>query len=543
VAILRIFVAPVCQAKFLLKQVWQSMSGYTFMMDVKHVRSSIRVDVLLRIVADFIIVNAALSASFLVVALAKGTHEAAPLQSFGIDALLLSVVCPLVFFWFGFYTKGRAYAGRYKVLVVTQASTLSFLIFDFLRNMIHFGPMLPLEIVVAWAIATATLVFARVWSLLWLNLARPETHSAHKHSGRPDQIKSVLLIGGAGYVGSALLPKLLDAGFRIRLLDAFIFGHEPIAAYEDHPNLEIVEADFRRLDKVVAAMNGMDAVIHLGAIVGDPACALNEELTIEVNVLATKMIAEVAKGHGIRRFIFASTCSVYGACDQTLDERSSLNPVSLYARSKVACEKVLLEMKEDHFSPVVLRFGTIYGLSGRTRFDLVVNLLTAKAVVDRVITVFGSDQWRPFLHVQDAAKAVFLSLNASSDALSPTIFNVGSDEQNYTLGEVGEIINRRVPRARLLLDDSNDDRRNYRVNFGRIRRELRFRPDWTLDQGIRQVLAAFENGAIDDYTEARYSNVKFISEELMSQNLHLHNGWVKSALQDTGEELISRSPA
>ncbi len=224
--------------------------------------------------------------------------------------------------------------------------------------------------------------------------------------------KHVLVIGGGGYIGSALLPKLLDSGYHVRLLDLLLFGTEPIADVLDHPNLEIVQADFRQVDEVVAAVRGMDTLIHLGAIVGDPACALDEELTIEVNLMATRMIAEVAKGSGVKRFIFASTCSVYGASDEILDERSALNPVSLYARSKIASEKVLRKMADDRFAPVILRFGTIYGLSGRTRFDLVVNLLAAKALIDKQITVFDGDQWRPFVHVDDAAQAVFKVLEA-----------------------------------------------------------------------------------------------------------------------------------
>src|SRR5205823_1693957 len=146
---------------------------------------------------------------------------------------------------------------------------------------------------------------------------------------------------------SALLPKLLAQGYSVRVLDLLLYGSEPLAAVLDHPRLEVVQADFRQVDKVVEAMQGVDAVIHLGAIVGDPACALDEELTIEVNLMATRMIAEVAKGSGIRRFCFASTCSVYGANDHMLDEWSELNPISLYARSKLASEKVLMQMADE----------------------------------------------------------------------------------------------------------------------------------------------------------------------------------------------------
>src|SRR5207237_2930274 len=204
---------------------------------------------------------------------------------------------------------------------------------------------------------------------------------------KKQEARRVLVIGGAGYIGSALLPKLLARGYHVRLLDLFLFGMDPIAKVLGHPNLVIIHADFRHVDKIVQAMQGVDDVIHLGGIVGDPACSLDEELTVEVNLMGTRMIAEVAKGSGIKRFCFASSCSVYGAHDQMLDERSVADPISLYARSKLASEKVVLQLADDSFSPVILRFGTVYGLSGRTRFDLVVNLLTARAIVEGKITM------------------------------------------------------------------------------------------------------------------------------------------------------------
>lgn len=344
--------------------------------------------------------------------------------------------------------------------------------------------------------------------------------------------KRVLLLGGAGYIGSGLLPKLLNNGYKVRLLDAFLYGEDPIAQWKKHPNLEIVEADFRRVDIVVRAMRDVKAVVHLGAIVGDPACALDEELTIETNLLATRMIAEVTKGEGIEKFIFASSCSVYGASDTYLDENSPLNPVSLYARSKIACENVLLGMKNETFRPVILRFGTIYGLSGRTRFDLVVNLLTAKAMVDGALAVFGSDQWRPFLHVDDAALAVYCALQAPDEALNDTIFNVGSDEQNYTLGDVGRLIKRMVPSAELEIYDNGDiDRRNYRVNFSRIRKCMGYAPKWKLKDGIEQVIEAIRDGKIKDYQNPIYSNVRFLSEEIGPESLRFAaQCWAHDAL-------------
>jgi hypothetical protein len=223
--------------------------------------------------------------------------------------------------------------------------------------------------------------------------------------------------------------------------------------------------------------------------------------------------AEVAKLCGVQRFVFASTCSVYGACDETLDERSATRPVSHYGNTKLAAERVLLGMSDHRFAPTILRFATIYGLSGRTRFDLVVNLLTAKAKIDGKITVMGGNQWRPFVHVDDAALAVATALSAPLEIAGNEIFNVGSDVQNYTIKQVGEVVHEHVPGAELLVDEHDTDRRNYRVSFSKIYNQLNFQPQWTLEQGIQQVLEAIARGDIADYRDAKYSNVKFLSTQ------------------------------
>jgi nucleoside-diphosphate-sugar epimerase len=456
-------------------------------------------------------------------------------RSYQNSVWVLLLVSLSVFYLSGFYTHGRAYRGRYKALVITQAVSLSYLIFSFLAYFL--GDTITVSrgaLVPAWALTVVLLIGARLWSTFWRKMVGIE--QLLNSAERPhDQIRVVLVIGGAGYIGSALLPQLLSRGYRVRLFDLLLFGTEPIAAVLDHPNLEIIRGDFRQVDLVVEAMRGVDAVIHLGAIVGDPACALDEELTIEVNLMATRMIAEVAKGSGVRRFVFASTCSVYGASDEILDEHSALNPVSLYARSKIASERVLRRMACSAFSPVILRFGTIFGLSGRTRFDLVVNLLTAKAVMEKQITVFGGDQWRPFVHVEDAAAAVVKVLEAPRELAHNEIFNVGSDKLNYTIQQVGELVQRLVPQARLISMGDDSDRRNYRVSFAKIHNRLGFTRHRPLEYGIQQVIDAIRRGQVLDYHEARYSNVKFLSDGTASQLIQRQNGWVNQLLSETYE--------
>jgi nucleoside-diphosphate-sugar epimerase len=353
------------------------------------------------------------------------------------------------------------------------------------------------------------------------------------------------VIGGGGYIGSALIPKLLDRGCRVRVLDLFLYGQSVLSKYSSHPNLEIVEADFRQIDAVVAAMRDANAVVHLGGLVGDPSCELDQQLTVEINLMATKAIAEVAKGAGVGRFVFASTCSVYGASDEILDERSALHPVSLYARSKICSERVLLDSGLRSISPVILRFGTIFGLSERTRFDLVVNLLVAKAVTEGRITLFGGGQWRPFLHVRDAASSIVRSLEAPVGRVRGQVFNVGRDDMNYRLVEVAESIRRQVPAAEVVDFGADSDRRNYRVNFKKLRTILDFQPEHGIDEGIREVIDAFKLGLVSNYADARYSNVKYLADHNMASLRH-NRGWERELLdgiERISEEDVSRTSA
>lgn len=432
-------------------------------------------------------------------------------------------ICLPIYFIAGFYTKGRAYSNQYKLVFVTQISLVAALVWSVVMLAVLKSEPSVRAFVLTSALMGAFLVLgARIWSVVWTKVNAKDIYTMVKNSPSVFEdvpTKKVLVIGGAGYIGSGLLRKLLAKGYKVRLIDAFMFGEDPIKDMLGHENLEIVKADFRQVDRVVAAMKGMDAVVHLGAIVGDPACAIDEDFTIEVNLIATRMIAECAKGFGIRKFIFASTCSVYGASDEVLNENSHLNPVSLYARSKIACERILLEMQTETFKPTILRFGTVFGLSGRTRFDLVVNLLTAKAIVDGKITVFGEDQWRPFVHVDDASLAVAMALEAPSDVVGGETFNVGSDSGNYTLGDVGRMIQKFVPTAELIASGSDGDRRNYRVDFSKIRTRLGFEAQWSLEAGVKQVITAFEKGEVTDYNAPQYSNVKLLNEEASTKGL------------------------
>jgi nucleoside-diphosphate-sugar epimerase len=465
-------------------------------------------------------------------------------QVYNDSAWLLTLICLVVFSMNGFYTHGRLYRGRYKTLVVMQAVSLAYLIFgaltflsqgiffNFLKN---FLIMSRGALMVSWVLSMVLLVVARAWSSVWRRMLRGEHQ---KQAPEAPKVRRALIIGGAGYIGSALVPRLLEQGYLVRVLDLLIYGVEPLRPWLGDPRLEVVQADFRQIDSVVSAMQDVDAVIHLGAIVGDPACALDEGLTTEINLVATRMIAEIAKGYGVRYFVFASTCSVYGASDQVLDEHAPLKPASLYARSKVASEKVLLQMADEKFSPVILRLSTVYGLSGRYRFDLVVNLLTAKALIDGEITIFGGSQWRSFVHVEDAARSIMHVLAAPVDVVRGQVFNVGSDEQNYSIAMIGEMIQRCVPTAKMINKGDEVDPNNYKVSFTKIRKALGFLPEWTVEQGIQQVIEAVQSGKVTDYRAPQYSNIKFLTMEGITRLDRHENGWASRLINEVLETEI-----
>lgn len=534
-----------------------SRDGFDYLSAARHTRQQARrwsrvgqanVAGTVRIVADVVMLNCALIVALILrylwlTNLQPGLTDprrelAVYIHAYITAAPIITLLCLAIFAVSGFYTRGRGYRSRYKALMVAQAVTSGYLCFVFVSYLAAGSIDLPRSVTpIAWLLSLVLLGGARVWSHVWT-----ATVASEKRAIAPTDrsIRHVLVIGGDGYIGSALLPKLLAKGYRVRVLSLLLYGTEPIADLIGHPRLQVVKADFRQVDKVVEAMRDIDAVVHLGAIVGDPACTLDEDLTIDVNLMATRMIAEVAKGNGVNRFIFASTCSVYGASDEILTESSQLRPVSLYAQTKIACERLLSSMADSTFAPVLLRFGTIYGLSGRTRFDLVVNLLTAKAMVDGEITVVGGDQWRPFVHVDDAAEAVLKVLRAPLPSVRNEIFNVGSDDQNFTIMQIGKLINQLVPSARLLDWSTDGDRRNYRVSFSKIRNQFGFTPHWTIEQGIQQVIEAIKCGKVGDYRDAKYSNVKFLSEEGLIHRMRRDSNWAVGLLTEWNE---SASPA
>lgn len=475
---------------------------------------------LIRIVADFIMINVALLVGYVVrttfvlldssqpVAISAVMREVG--QSNFTIAVFLSPIALLVFYTSGFYTHGRAYRGRYKALIVFQAVTLAYIILGFL-SYLRIAPSMPRGVwLIAWMATLALVGGARLFSSAWPEVVRWEERLLRQREDAP--IRRVLVIGGAGYVGTALVRQLLTRGYFVRVLDVLLYGDQAMSELRSHPHFEFIQGDFRNIETVVRCTQDIDAVAHLGAIVGDPAGDLEPEVTLEVNVAATRLIAEIAKGFGVRRFVFTSTCSVYGASDYILDERSATNAVSLYAKSKLDSEDILLKMTDANFSPVILRLGTLYGLSYRPRFDLVVNILAAKAVLEREIVINDGDQWRPFVHVEDAARAIARGLEVSANLVAGQIFNVGSTKENYPLKDIAALVCEAVPGTTIKYMERDGERRNYRVSCDKIEQWLGFRTTHTVRDGIAEIKSAIERGHIRDYSAKEYSNYKFLTE-------------------------------
>lgn len=351
--------------------------------------------------------------------------------------------------------------------------------------------------------------------LLYHGTKRPALLS-HYQSQELSAVKKVLVIGCCGYLGSVLVRKLLARGFTVFGLDKLLYGDKGISELYDNPSFNFIQGDIRDIKVLVDAIKGCDAVIHLAAIVGDPACQLDAEETITINYLATKTLTEVCKYSQVNRLIFASTCSVYGASespDTPITEESSLNPVSLYAEMKIKSEMAILEAVDDNFSPTILRMATLYGLSPRMRFDLVVNLFAVRAAKKEPVTILGGNQWRPLLHLDDASEAYIKCLQAPIETIKGQIFNVGSNEQNYKISELGSILKRVFPDLQIEHKPGVVDERNYRVDFSKISRMLDYRTKGTIEDSLYEIKRAVETGQIGDYTDKKYSNYESLSEQ------------------------------
>ncbi len=321
----------------------------------------------------------------------------------------------------------------------------------------------------------------------------------------------VLVTGGAGYIGSTLVRQLLNKGFAVRAFDSLKFGGEALYDVMLHPGFEFMKGDVRNADEVQKALEGIDAIAHLAAIVGDPACKKYSEEAHQTNWDGSVALFKAAEKAGVKRFVFASTCSNYGKMPDPhsfVVETSALNPVSLYAELKVKFEKYLLEERKDtQMCSTALRFSTVYGFSPRIRFDLTVNEFTRNATINGEQEIWGAQFWRPYCHVDDLARSVVLVLESPDKKVRGNVFNVGSTEENYNKGMIIEEVCKVVPNVKVNYVEMNEDPRDYRVNFDKIKNELGFTITKTVPEGVKEIYKFLSTGIVTDSFGQKYRNI------------------------------------
>ncbi len=320
----------------------------------------------------------------------------------------------------------------------------------------------------------------------------------------------ILITGGAGYVGSTLTRLLLESGYTVRVFDNLMHGGGSLLGVWTHPGFEFCKGDLRDAASVKAALKDVDAVVHLAAIVGDPACAKEPELARATNLEASVALVEECRRAGVSRFIFASTCSNYGRMSDPetyVDETSELRPISLYAETKVAVENAIISNGQpEGLCATALRSATVYGVSPRMRFDLTVNEFTMEMLTKKHLVVFGEQFWRPYIHVRDFGRAIKLVLESPVEKVGGQVFNIGSTDQNYQKRQLIEMIQPFAPEAEIEFVHKNEDPRDYRVSFAKINRDLGFATTRTVTDGIKEVAGMIDAGVITDFGNQKYRN-------------------------------------
>ena len=326
-------------------------------------------------------------------------------------------------------------------------------------------------------------------------------------------LNSILITGGAGYVGSVLVKKLVNLNYDVRVIDSLVFGNDGISSLINDGKIQFFNLDIRETEKISSVIQDVDCVVHLAAIVGEPLCKKIPDAAKQINEFATKNLVNICKSKNVNRFIFASTCSNYGSSENIVDESSPVMPLSLYSECKVNSEKFILERNDENFNSCVLRFATAHGLSPRMRFDLLVQEFIRDAIVDKKISIFGADFWRPLVHVEDMAEACISAINAPLELISGQTYNVGHDNENYTKIELAEIIKEFITDVEIEIIESKKDPRNYKVSFEKIKNSLNFKPKFNVRDSVIEILKNIESGKIDP-RDSEFSNMSKLTEKI-----------------------------
>ena len=333
-------------------------------------------------------------------------------------------------------------------------------------------------------------------------------------SGQERKHGGVLLLGGAGYIGTVLSRELLDAGYAVTAFDNLLYGHGfAVRHLLNHPNYRFVRGDIADRAAVADAVNGVSHVVLLAALVGDPICKKCPDLARATNLDASTRLFDDLIGRGVARFIFASTCSNYGlrGTDEPADEDAALNPISLYAETKVAMERHILNNANiADFAATILRFATAYGFSPRMRFDLTISEFTRELALGNELTVYDEHTWRPYCHVIDIARAILTVLEADENSIRGEVFNVGSAEENYTKKMIVGIAQENGVPGSVRYAEGGADARNYRVSVEKFRSRFDFDTLHSVKGEVPKLIAAVRAGLFDDVEARRdaYGNYK-----------------------------------
>lgn len=323
-----------------------------------------------------------------------------------------------------------------------------------------------------------------------------------------EQIKTILVTGGAGYVGSVLVPKLIEDGYKVKVLDLYIYGGHVFDSIKNHPSLEQIKGDIRNQELLKKATSECDAVIHLACISNDPSFELNPELGKSINYDCFFDLVDISRDNGVKRFIYASSSSVYGIKEEeNVTEDLPLLPLTDYSKYKALCEEVLLCKQTPNFTTLILRPATVCGYSPRLRLDLTVNILTNHAINNGVIKVFGGAQKRPNIHIEDMTDLYIKSLEWTSEKINGKIFNAGY--HNQTVLEIANIVREVVgPNVRIETFPTNDNR-SYHISSEKIKKELGFEAKRSIQDAVNDLTVAFKTGKVSNpMTDERYYNIK-----------------------------------